>query len=77
MAETKPRVPTKAALLRRLKAAADTARKSAAKAEGDMERRNVLVRDAHDAGATYAQIAEVLGITVDGVTYVLRRMRRR
>ena len=61
---------------KRLEKATEAARKAQADADAKLEKRDNLATDAADDGATYQELAECMGITVDGVTYVLRKVRR-
>lgn len=63
--------------LTRLAAKAKAARDAQAKADAKLEERNELAAKLADGGARYQDLATAIGITVDGVTYVLRRARAR
>lgn len=65
-----------AAEKKRLEKAADAATKAQADADAKLAKRDALATDLADAGATYQELAAAMGITVDGVTYVLRKVRR-
>lgn len=62
----------------RAKLIEQTKRAATAKEKADqaLAKRDELATDLADAGATYAELAECMGITVDGVTYSLRKVRR-
>lgn len=76
MTGTKPRTPSIAALVTRLTKATTAAQTANQKAEDALAKRDAIAVQAADAGVTYARLAEAMGITVDGVTYVLRKVRR-
>lgn len=61
---------------RKLTAATERAQRDKVRAEESLAKRDDLAADLADKGASYADLAEVLGITQDGVTYVLRKVRR-
>lgn len=61
---------------RKLTTATERAQRDKVKAEESLAKRDDLAADLADKGASYADLAEVLGITQDGVTYVLRKVRR-
>lgn len=63
--------------LARLATKAKAARDAQAKADTRLEERNELAAKLADGGARYQDLANAIGITVDGVTYVLRRARSR
>lgn len=46
-------------------------------ADEKLNRRDDIAADLADRGVKYADLAEAMGITVDGVTYVLRKVRAR
>lgn len=46
------------------------------KADAALNKRDGIAADLADKGATYAVLAAAMGISVDGVTYVLRKVRR-
>lgn len=64
--------PSTAALKRKT----DAAKNAQAKADQALASRDDLATDLADKGVTYGALAEAMGITVDGVTYVLRKVRR-
>lgn len=61
---------------KRLEKATEQARTAQEKADAALAKRDDLATDLADQGATYAELATAMGITVDGVTYVLRKVRR-
>lgn len=61
---------------KRLEKATEKARTAQDKADAALAYRDDLATDAADDGATYQELADAMGITVDGVTYVLRKVRR-
>jgi hypothetical protein len=61
---------------KRLEKATEAARTAQEKADAALAKRDDLATDLADAGATYQELADAMGITVDGVTYVLRKVRR-
>lgn len=63
--------------LARLTAKSKAARDAQAKADTRLEERNTLAASLADKGVRYQDLANAIGITVDGVTYVLRRARSR
>lgn len=65
-----------AAERKKLTAATERAQRDKVKAEESLAKRDDLAATLADKGASYADLAEVLGITQDGVTYVLRKVRR-
>ncbi len=69
---TLPNGPT----LSDLEHAAREAREAQTGADDRMAERNALAAKLADSGVKYAALASAMGITVDGVTYVLRRVRR-
>lgn len=60
----------------RLEKATAAATKAQADADAKLAKRDDIATDLADAGATYQELADAMGITVDGVTYVLRKVRR-
>lgn len=54
----------------------ERARRARDKADAELAKRDNLATDLADAGTTYAELAECMGITPDGVTYTLRKVRR-
>lgn len=61
---------------KRLEKATEAAKKAQVDADARLAKRDDLATDLADAGATYQELADAMGITVDGVTYVLRKVRR-
>jgi hypothetical protein len=61
---------------KRLEKATAAARTAQEKADQALAKRDDLATDLADKGATYQELADAMGITVDGVTYVLRKVRR-
>jgi len=61
---------------RKLTAATERAQRDKVRAEESLAKRDALAAELADGGASYADLAEVMGITPDGVTYVLRKVRR-
>lgn len=64
------------ATIRRLEQAAEAAKKAQDTADQKLAKRDTLATELADQGAKYADLANAMGITVDGVTYVLRKVRR-
>lgn len=62
--------------LDRLARKASAAAKAKAKATDTLRERDQLAAELADAGVKWADLATAMGITVEGVTYVLRKMRR-
>lgn len=62
---------------RRLIAATERATAAQEKADDLLNKRDDVAADLAAKGATYAELAACMGITVDGVTYVLRKVRAR
>ncbi len=60
---------------RTLEAATDRAQRDKERAAASLEKRDLLAADLADKGASYSDLAEAMGITQDGVTYVLRKVR--
>ena len=63
--------------LARLERKAKAARDAQAKADAKLQERDDKAADLADAGLRYQDIASAIGITVDGVTYILRKVRKR
>ena len=64
------------ATIKALEAAAGAARKAQETADAKLARRDAMAAELADAGTNYRALAAAMGITVDGVTYVLRKVRR-
>lgn len=62
--------------LERLKRATHRATMAQTKADAELAKRDDLATDLADRGARYSDLAAAMGITTDGVTYVLRKVRR-
>lgn len=63
------------ATLKTLTAAAEALAKAQGAAEQKLARRNAIAAELADAGVKYDDLAKAMGITPDGVTYVLRKVR--
>jgi hypothetical protein len=61
---------------RHLIEASERATRASEKAAELLAKRDALATELADKGAKYAELAECMGITPDGVTYVLRKVRR-
>lgn len=62
--------------IRQLVQATKAAQKAQTEADEKLTRRDQIAADLADQGETYAALAQAMGITVDGVTYVLRKVRK-
>lgn len=60
----------------RVKKAAEVHRAAQQRADQALAKRDQLAAKAAGEGVTYGALATAMGITVDGVTYVLRKVRR-
>lgn len=65
------------AALAKLERKAAKARADQAKADASLAERDDYSATLADQGVKYADLAAAMGITVDGVTYVLRKVRQR
>lgn len=65
------------AALTRLAGKTTKAKTAQEKAERALTERDELATDLADQGVRYQDLAEAMGITQDGVTYVLRKVRAR
>lgn len=65
------------AALAKLERKAAKARADQAKADASLAERDDYSATLADKGVKYADLATAMGITVDGVTYVLRKVRQR
>ena len=62
--------------LGRLERKSAKARDAQKKADAALQDRDAKAADLADKGVRYQDLAKAMGITVDGVTYVLRKVRR-
>lgn len=65
------------ATLKTLESASAAHLKAQKTADEKLARRDTIALELADAGTTYADLAGAMGITPDGVTYVLRKVRSR
>lgn len=63
--------------LARLERKTQAARTAQEKADAKLQERDLKAADLADKGVRYQDLAKAMGITVDGVTYVLRKVRAR
>lgn len=63
--------------LERLAKKAQAARDAQTKADLKLKERDAYAAELADNGIRYQDLAKAMGITVDGVTYVLRKVRNR
>lgn len=63
--------------LKRLQEESAMARQVQAEADSRLAKRDETAADLADQGVKYADLAKAMGITPDGVTYVLRKVRKR
>jgi hypothetical protein len=77
MNAAKPLTPSQTqAALAKLERRTEDAKKAQALADAKLAERDELATTLADRGVKYADLAAAMGITVDGVTYVLRKVRR-
>jgi hypothetical protein len=62
--------------VRDLENAARVARTAQTVAEEKLEKRDLIALELADRGVKYLVLAAAMGITTDGVTYVLRKVRK-
>lgn len=70
-------MPAPKPTLKRLAEASAMARQVQAEADARLAKRDEMAADLADQGVKYADLAQAMGITPDGVTYVLRKVRQR
>ena len=63
--------------LARLERKTKAARDAQAKADAKLRERDDYAHELANGGVRYQDLAAAMGITVDGVTYVLRKVRSR